>query len=429
MKLLVNIYVIIFAMIGCTNLIKAADDEKKSKSGAFYSDKANSDETKNWKSDINEAKAQESLKAAKQYELGNNYRNAAKKYMEVQLFSNKKSAKAEAVVKAAECYEKAGLFYEQFKCIERLIRSYPHRIDFSALVDKEFAIADKFHAGHRDPEFYSLRWVPWLTSSDKSPEIYEKAVANAPFSKYSAQALLRLAKQKTAAEQFEDALTFFRKIIKDHPTSKSAEYAYLNMIMLLSSLAKHGDGDGRLTYETIDLSNDYIEKYPKSKELEWVKKKLIITQNNAAKRLYNIAKYYKRYNREDAAKDYLEEILQRYNTTQTVIKAEDMLSSIDPNFELSELPPKVKSPYIPYQKHEMLTSSRKVLIVPENSGNKWLLPVRDLGLGDKENLSDNNNKIGKNLALSNQIKRELLKDEYKDSEAISKKNKKTNTAK
>ncbi len=419
MKLLVNIYVIIFAMIGWINIIKAADDEQKGKSGAFYSDKANSDEAKNWKSEINEAKAQESLKAAKQDELNKDYCDAAEKYMEVQLFSNKKSLKAEAVAKAAECYEKAGLFYEQFKCLERLIRSYPHRIDFEALVDKEFAIADKFYAGHRDPEFYSLRWVPWLTSGDKSSEIYGKAVINAPFSKYSAQALLRLAKQKHAAEQFEDALTLFRKIIKDHPSSKSTEYAYLNIIMVLSSLAEHGDGDGRLTYETIDLSNDYITKYPNSKELEWVKKKLIITKNNAAKRLYNIAKYYNRYNRKDAAKDYLEEILQRYDTTQTVVKAEDMLSSIDPNFELLELPPKLKSPYIPYQKHEMLASPRKVLIVPENSGNKWLLPIRDLGLGDKENLSDDSSskKISKDLALSSQIKKELLKDEYENSES------------
>ena len=424
MKLSFNNYLIILILFLCSNFTQAAkkqddfaDFSKESGiTGLFFSD--DDRDYKEGKSQVNEAKAQQSLQEAKKLELAKDYRDAAEKYIEVRLFSSNKIVKADAVKKAAECYEKAGLLFEQFKCIERLLKSYPHQVDFAALVDKEFEIADKFYAGHRDPEFYSLRWVPWLTGKDKSPQIYARAVSNAPFSKYSAQALLRMAKIKVKKEQYEDALKLFRTVINQHSESQSAEYAYLNMIMLLTSLSKSGDGDGKLTYEALELIKGYIQKYPKSRELEWVKKQQIITENNAAKRLYNIAKYYNRYERKNAAKDYLQEILQRYDSTATVVEAEDMLSSIDPNFELAELPPQPRSPYIPYQKHEMLEGPRKILIVPENSNNKWLLPIRDLGIGDKKNLSDKdeNEDIEKQLELSNQLKKELLADEYNNNE-------------
>ncbi|UDQ97106.1 outer membrane protein assembly factor BamD [Lentisphaerota bacterium WC36G] len=425
MKLTINKFYSIALLALCINQAQAVKLEDKkldfNKSsglkGFFFSDDDN-DYSNNAKSQVNAAKAAKSLKEAKKLELAKDYRDAADKYLEVRLYSDINKTKAKAVQKAAECYEKAGLLFEQFKCLERLIKSYPHYVDFAEVVDKQFAIADKFFAGHRDPEFYSLRWVPWLTGEDKSAEIYEKAIANAPFSKYSAQATLRLAKMKVKEELYEDAMKLFRKVIYDHSKSKSAEFAYLEMIMLLTSLSKSGDGDGRMAYEAIQLITSYKEKYPNSKEIEWVDKQLIITKNNAARRLYNIAKFYKRYNNEKAAKDYLEEIIQRYDTSKTVVQAEDMLSSIDPNFELSELPPKIKSEYIPYQKHEMLSSPRKILIVPENSNNKWLLPIRDLGIGDKDNLSDSeeNERAKKELELSDQLKRELLSDEYNNKE-------------
>ena len=329
----------------------------------------------------------EALRTALKLELEGKFYNAAEKYLEARLFAKKTATKVHSLKKAAECFEKAGFFYEQFKCIERLLNGFPSYVDFTLAVNKEFEIGNSFYEGHRDPEYFSLQWIPWLTSDNKTVEIYEKAVKHAPFATRAPEAKLRLGKIYREDDKTVDkALETFRTIVFNYPNSESAQFAYLHLIDILVQLSEAGDGDGKYCREAIRTMQDYLKYYPKSKEAEWVGKQLLISQDYAAKRLYNIARFYKRYDRNDAATDYLNEILQKYSKAKSVPKAEQMLSSIDPDFEIPPFRADPETRYQQYNRRLLPHQQSNILIVPENSNGKYLLPIRDLGLTDKENI-------------------------------------------
>ena len=117
-------------------------------------------------------KFQEGLKKFK----AKDYVGAADKFLDAEFLSRSTSMKAAAAKEAMKCYRKANLLYKEFVIIERLLNSYPAEVDFGKLVDREYAIADKYYNGHRDPEFWSLRWIPWLTGPDRSEEMLKKAL-------------------------------------------------------------------------------------------------------------------------------------------------------------------------------------------------------------------------------------------------------------
>ena len=63
------------------------------------------------------------------------------------------------------------------KALQKLAEGHVTRINFTEVVKRQFEIGDKFFAGHRDR---FLSWIPFITKDDRTMEIYEKALKNAP---------------------------------------------------------------------------------------------------------------------------------------------------------------------------------------------------------------------------------------------------------
>ena len=85
------------------------------------------------------------------------------------------------------------LYYREFKAIEKLLTLYPEYADFGPLIDREFELGELYFQGKREPAFWALRFIPWLTDEDHAEEIFKRALARAPFAKFGAKAHLRLA--------------------------------------------------------------------------------------------------------------------------------------------------------------------------------------------------------------------------------------------
>ncbi|MEG1980276.1 MAG: hypothetical protein RR060_06090, partial [Victivallaceae bacterium] len=102
------------------------------------------------------------------------YNKAGEKYTQVAPFLGEAKAKSAAYQRAVESYNKGELYYEEFKAIERLLDACPSQVDYPKYVEREYEIGESFYRGHRDPAYWALRFIPWMTSDDYTIEIYEK---------------------------------------------------------------------------------------------------------------------------------------------------------------------------------------------------------------------------------------------------------------
>lgn len=317
------------------------------------------------------------------------YVGAADKFLDAEFLSRSISMKAAAAKEAMKSYRKANLLYKEFTIIERLLNSYPAEVDFGKLVEREYAIAEKYYNGHRDPEFWSLRWIPWLVGPDRSKEMLAKALKHAPFAKTAPQAKLRLAILLIESEKVGDGLKQLRELIKNYPQSKYCKYAYLELGNALFQLSLTGDGDGKFNNEALSVFKTFIKKYPKAEEIDWIKKCLLRSKDIQAKRLLGIAEFYKRIGRTAPAERYLNDILIKYPDSESADKSEEILAKIDKTYIPEGFRPELKSRYQKYDVIPIPSQTSRIIMVPENSDGRYLFPIRDLGIKKRDNENGN----------------------------------------
>jgi outer membrane protein assembly factor BamD (BamD/ComL family) len=308
------------------------------------------------------------------------YVDAAKDFEDAEFLATTVNKKAEAAREAMKSYRKANFLYKEFETIEKMLNSYPAEVDFEKLVEREYYICDKYFNGHRDPEFWSLRWVPWLKTADKSEDMIRKVLKHAPFSKEAPKAKLRLAVILINKNKITPALKNLREIIKDYPDSEYCRYAYLELGNVLFQLSQTGDGDGKYNKEALSVFDDFIKKYPKAAEIDWIRKCQLKSKDIQAKRLLGIAKFYKRIGRTAPAERYLNDILVKYPDSKSADASEEILAEIDKTYVPEGFRPALESRYQKYDVIPIPSQTSRIIVVPENSGGKYMYPIKDLGI-------------------------------------------------
>lgn len=320
----------------------------------------------------------------KAFERGD-YVGAAKRFLDAEHMATTVSMRADAVKEAVKSYREAGLLYREFEAIEKLLVSYPSHVDYESKVARQYEIGDAYFRGHRDPAFWALRWIPWLTAPDKTVEIYQKALAHAPFAAGASQARLRLAVIFIEDGKPSEALTLLRDVIEQQPDSPEAKFAYLELGNALFELSRRGDGDGRFNSEAVQVFREFIEKYPDAPERDWVEKCLLKAHDIQAARLHEIAAFYHRIGRNAPAERYLGEVMRYYPDSTSAERSEALLTQIDNTYTPEGFRPELKSRYQRYDVLPIPSEPSPIIIVPESSDGRWLIPIRDLGMDAKSN--------------------------------------------
>jgi outer membrane protein assembly factor BamD (BamD/ComL family) len=336
-----------------------------------------------------DATTTEKFRMALEKQKAGNYVSAADNFLDAEFLAKDIRMKAEAAKEAMKCYRKANLLYKEFTVIERLLNAYPAEVDFGKLVEREYEICDKYFKGHRDPAFWSLRWIPWLAGPDRSEEMLKKALKHAPFAASAPQAKLRLAVLLIEDGKTPDGLKELRELIKDYPKSKYCKFAYLELGNALFQLSQTGDGDGKYNSEALSVFEKFKKTYPKAAEIDWVNKCLLRSKDIQAERLLGIAKFYKRIGRTAPAERYLNDILVQYPDSKSAAASEEILSKLDKSYTPEGFRPELKNRYQQYDVIPIPSQKSRIIVVPENSNGKFLLPVKDLGIKKRDKDSEN----------------------------------------
>ncbi|MBO7089426.1 MAG: outer membrane protein assembly factor BamD, partial [Lentisphaeria bacterium] len=297
-------------------------------------------------------------------------------YLDAELLTSDKTVKSNALSNAARAYRQAELYGKEFDCIERLISEHMSRIDFTGAVNREYEIADAFYRGHRDSMF---EWFPFIKDSDRFLECCEAALRNAPCAEAAGSVRLRLAHMYLTEQKTDQSIEKYKEVLQLHPGTDSAYYAELGLADVYCQLAERGDGDGHWATLALEQIDHFEETYPEAPELQWVKEQRLAIDKIQAKRLHDLAKYHHRNGRDDLAEHYLSQVVQRYGETEHAIPSEKLLAEIDETYEAPpDAMPRKDPAHYDFVRNPIPLEDSDLLIAPESSDGKWLLPIRDL---------------------------------------------------
>jgi outer membrane protein assembly factor BamD (BamD/ComL family) len=310
------------------------------------------------------------------YKSGEYYR-AANLFEDARILADSPTIKANALRSSAEAWQKCNMLYREFKAIEALLTGYPEYADFKKLTAREYELGKAFYNGQREPAYWHLRWIPWLTGDNKCIEIYNAVLKHAPFSPEAPGARLRLAHLHDEAGQMKQSLEQYRIILRDFPESRAARYAMLSLANGLLIVAEQGDGDGKYITEVLDILQNFRKKYPDASELSWVNRQMIRCRNLLAKRSFDMALYYKQNGKPDAARRYLAIVLRDYPECTIAPQAEKMLLELDKTFTPGDFVQPKKNQLPHFKTLDIPSESDRILLTP-GKDKPYLVPVQDL---------------------------------------------------
>ena len=317
------------------------------------------------------------LKKAKESFSKKKYRDAGDYYLAAKLYADSPEIKKQSLLKAADAYGKADQKYKQFKCLSELVTSFSDQINFEEVIKEEFEIGNDFVRGHRD---IPLSWMPWIKNKNKADEIFETILEQAPFAKFAPELKLKLGRMYLEADKPHKALDMFRQVMKQHPKSPEDKFARFELANALVQMAtKAGDGNEVYAREADDVLRETLKKYPKDPETQWIKQAIKETNEVRAKRLCEIAEFYVSRKNTEAAIRYFHELLARYPDSTYTNTAEINLKKLNADYTPS---PKNKEKNL-YPMTTLPETPEIILIAPQASGGKWLLPIEDLDLDGK----------------------------------------------
>ena len=327
-----------------------------------------------------DAEAQANYKSGVEALQAQDYVEAAGHFAKAEFNAKSVDLKFQSAMREAESYRTAGYLGKEYETIEKIIKCYPTRIDYGQMVARELAIGDAYYHGYADPAFWSLRFIPWLTDRSRMEEVYKSAIKHAPFAPGGDTARLRLAVHYLKEGKNEEALKLLREIIRCYPKTEAARYAMLELGNALSEMSLTGDGDGKHFDEAISVFREFRNQYPDLSENEWV----TISENAArsayAKRLHSIAQFYHREGRDEPAEVYLLEVMRRFPDTEAAVESEKLLTQLDKSYFPEQILPEIPPEYPKYELLNFPKETRKLLVAPESSNGKYLLPIYDLNL-------------------------------------------------
>lgn len=324
--------------------------------------------------------------AVKAYEKGleqvkaKEYYAAFKSFKDSELLAKSNTIRANSLRAQIGAAKLAGLPWQEFELIEALLARFPEYADVSEAIAREYELGELFFKGKREPAFYALRKVSWLQGPDKTEEILLRALQRAPYAEQAPEARLRLAFVYDQRGETLKSLEQLRVVESKFSHTKSYKLALLALAYGCYEMAIRGDGDGRYARECAELSEKFLKLYPKDASVPMVTRNLQRIRDVQAKRLYEMAEFYGRQGRTEAAGRYLARVVQEYPESGSAPASEKKLAELDKSYLPRKFPEEGSGRYKSYMAAPLPAEAEKILLVPGENNNHNLLPLPDLSL-------------------------------------------------
>jgi outer membrane protein assembly factor BamD len=280
-------------------------------------------------SDVSASSSRDQLDAAKKLEAEGQRDDAMKAYKILLRRWPLSFFAPEAQFRLGKIQEDSADYQNAFKSFQTMVKKYPSSDYFEQALGEQYRIANLYLAG--EPQ--RVWKIPVGASMDKTVEMYEQIIKNAPFGTYAAQAEFKIGLAREQQRRYTDAVDAYQKVLDDYPSSAVASNAQYQIGYAWMRAASSAEYDQSAARKAIDAFQDFLVRYPNSDKAAQAQANIVNMGKEQTQGAYNIAQFYEKQHDTRAAYIYYNEVVREDPNSAQAQKAKKRIQELRPVVE------------------------------------------------------------------------------------------------
>jgi outer membrane protein assembly factor BamD len=211
----------------------------------------------------------------------------------------------EAQYRMGKIMEDEGDFYNAFQAFQKMVTKYPSSEYFEQALNEQYRIANLYLAG--EPQ--RIWKIPVGPSMEKTVEMYERIIKNAPYGTYAPQCQFNIGLAREQQRKYTDAVDAYQKVLDNYPTSSVASNAQYQIGYAWMRSSILGDYDMGAAKKAVEAFQDYLVRYPASDKADQAQENIQKLGQKQTQGAFDIAKFYETQHESRAAFIYYNEVV------------------------------------------------------------------------------------------------------------------------
>jgi outer membrane protein assembly factor BamD len=211
----------------------------------------------------------------------------------------------EAQFRLGKIQEDEADYQNSFKSFQTMVKKYPSSDFFEQALGEQYRIANLYLAG--EPQ--RVWKIPVGPSMDKTVDMYNQIIKNAPFGTYAAQCVFKIGLAREQQRRYTDAVDSYQKVLDEYSTSAVASNAQYQIGYAWMREASSANYDQSAARKAIEAFQDFLVRYPNSDKAAQAQTNIVNLGKEQTQGAYNIAQFYEKQHDTRAAFIYYNEVV------------------------------------------------------------------------------------------------------------------------
>jgi outer membrane protein assembly factor BamD len=211
----------------------------------------------------------------------------------------------EAQFRVGKILEDTADFAGAFKAFQTMVQKYPSSDYFEQALNEQYRIANLYLAG--EPQ--RIWKIPVGPSMDRTVEMYQRIIKNAPYGAYAPQCQFNIGLARETQRRYTDAIDAYQLVLDNYPTSPVAPNAQYQIGYAWMRSSISGDYDLGAARKAIDAFQDYLVRYPNSDKVVQAQENIQKLGQKQTQGAFDVAKFYETQHEPRAAFIYYNEVV------------------------------------------------------------------------------------------------------------------------
>lgn len=229
------------------------------------------------------------------------------------------------------CLEVNGKDEAAFNAYQKIIEKYPKSTQYNEVLWRQFAIAGRF----LDGEWFRL-WntLPIYTSMDETAKLFDKIVANGPYSEVAPHAQLKIGAAREKQKDYAEAVKAYNTAADRY--NDQPQIAADAMYHAATSWEKQADTaeyDQSAAAQAIAAYSDFMVVYPDDKRVPAAQSAVVKLKAEQVRGSFAIAQFYEKSRKWAGAIIYYNDVLQLDANSPLAAQSRQRIETLKPRLQ------------------------------------------------------------------------------------------------
>lgn len=218
-----------------------------------------------------------------------------------------------------------------FKAYQNIIQKYPKSEQYDEVLWRQYAIANRFLHG----EWFRLwGYIPLYRSMDQTAKMFDKIVANGPYSGVAPHAQLRIGAARETQKDYDAAVKAYQTAADRYHNQPviAADALYRQGVSHYKQAAK-AEYDQSTASKAIAAFTDFIALFPDDKRVPRAQRAITVLKAEQVRGNFEIAQFYEKSRKWAGAVVYYNEVLQLDPNSRYAAQARQRIESLKPRLQ------------------------------------------------------------------------------------------------